>query len=99
MVQPPDIARLLSRIEAEYRELPGLRLTRRQMQRLWDLDQATCAAVIEVLVRRRILVKTEDEIFIHPRAVPSSYFSRRRKGDVEPSTGSRRLVGQDGIEF
>jgi hypothetical protein len=99
MVQPPDIARLLSRIEAEYRELPGLRLTRRQMQRLWDLDPATCAAVIEVLVRRRILVKTEDEIFIHPHAVPSSHVSRRRKGDVEPSTGSRRLVAQDGIEF
>lgn len=27
----------LIRVEAEYREMPGLQLTERQMQRLWEL--------------------------------------------------------------
>ena len=45
-------------VEAEYREMPGLRLTERQMQRLWGLDRGTCAAVIRMLVTRGVLWET-----------------------------------------
>ena len=41
---------LLQRIELDYQEQPGLRLTPPQAQRLWDLDGPTCCAVLTTLV-------------------------------------------------
>ena len=37
-------------VRAEYAEMPGLKLTERQIQRLWSLDAALCDAVIESLI-------------------------------------------------
>ena len=37
-------------IRAEYSEMPGLSLTRPQVERLWTLDAATSEAVLTVLV-------------------------------------------------
>jgi hypothetical protein len=48
----------LTCIEAEYREMPGLQLTERQMQRLWGLDGGTCAAIVRMLVIRGVLWET-----------------------------------------
>ena len=47
----------MMRVETEYREMP-LRLTERQMQRLWGLDGGTCAAVVRMLVTRGVLWET-----------------------------------------
>jgi hypothetical protein len=44
-----DFVRLLEIVRAEYLEMPGLRLTRRQAQRLWALDTATCDALLDTL--------------------------------------------------
>jgi hypothetical protein len=38
------------RILAEYREMPGLRLTLRQAARLWAMDAVHCQAVLDALV-------------------------------------------------
>ena len=38
---------LLRRIRSEFLEMPGLRLSREQAQRLWALDAATCDRVLE----------------------------------------------------
>jgi hypothetical protein len=38
------------RILAEYREMPGLRLTLRQAARLWALDAVHCQALLDALV-------------------------------------------------
>jgi phosphoribosyl-dephospho-CoA transferase len=38
------------RILAEYREMPGLRLTLRQAARLWALDTVDCHAILDALV-------------------------------------------------
>ena len=43
---PADGDHLLNRIRAEYDEMPGLRVTKAQGQRLWGLDEAGCAAVL-----------------------------------------------------
>jgi hypothetical protein len=51
----PEWARL---IRSEYREMPGLRLTRPQAQRLWALDPQFCSAVLDALVAERTLEKT-----------------------------------------
>ena len=42
-------------LRGEYLEIPGLHLTRDQIQRLWDLDDVTCDAVIKALVDGRFL--------------------------------------------
>jgi len=55
---------LLSRIEAEYVEMPGLSVTLRQAQRLWTADRYTCQAVFDVLVARGVLRRTTQGRFI-----------------------------------
>ena len=39
----------LNLIRGEYHEIPGLHLTKPQVQRLWNLDAITCDAVLEAL--------------------------------------------------
>jgi hypothetical protein len=38
------------RILAEYREMPGLRLTLRHAARLWAMDPVHCQAILDALV-------------------------------------------------
>jgi hypothetical protein len=52
--------RLLDRIRGEYLEMPGLRLTRAQAQRLWGLDRQTCADVLDLLIGTNFLHPTGD---------------------------------------
>ena len=51
-------AAALTMIAAEYREMPGLRLTLAQACRLWHLDAATCEAVLTTLVQAKVLHRT-----------------------------------------
>jgi len=51
---------LIERVRAEYLEMPGLRLTAPQAQRLCGLDPATCRAVLQALVDLRFLRANED---------------------------------------
>jgi hypothetical protein len=46
---------LAARIRAEYREMPGLRLTLAQACRLWQLDATICELLLNELVRERFL--------------------------------------------
>ncbi len=64
MLMQLDISTWLTRIEAEYREMPGLQLTGRQMQRLWGLDRQTCEVIVEVLVNRGVLCETSRHVFV-----------------------------------
>ena len=34
----------------EYREMPGLRLTRAEASRFWQVDETTCDAIVRALV-------------------------------------------------
>ena len=54
---PPnvDFVRMLDIVRDEYLEMPGLRLTGRQAQRLWSLDTATCDALLDTLERAHFL--------------------------------------------
>lgn len=53
------IADWLHLIQGEYLELPGLHLTKPQVQRLWGLDRDTCDALLDALVRTKFLERTE----------------------------------------
>lgn len=55
---------VVRRIRGEFLEMPGLRLTRAQAQRLWRLDENACEAVLGALVDARFLAKTRDGAFV-----------------------------------
>ena len=46
------------RIYSEYLEMPGLRLTSAQAQRLWGLDRTTCIAALDYLIAAKFLCYT-----------------------------------------
>ena len=55
---------VLRRVRGEYTEMPGLRLTSAQAQRLWGLDRASCDALLSALVDAKFLFKTSDGAFM-----------------------------------
>ena len=57
-------AAALRRAKAEFLEMPGLRLTLAQAQRLWAFDRALCDAVLAALVEARFLVQSGKASFI-----------------------------------
>ena len=61
---------VLQRIQGEYVEMPGLRLTAAQAQRLWGLDRATCEKLLKVLVNDNFLSVTRDGSFVRTEGGP-----------------------------
>ena len=63
-----EFDRLLDIVRGEYLEMPGLRLTRRQAQRLWALDPETCDELLATLegVRFLRLTRGGDYMLAHP---------------------------------
>src|SRR5262249_55017445 len=55
---------VLRRVQGEYIEMPGLRLTTAQAQRLWGLDRAACDALLGALVDAKFLFRTCDGAFM-----------------------------------
>ncbi len=76
-----SIADFVDLVGAEYRESPGLRLTRSQIQRLWRLNPSDCDAVLVALVEAGVL-----------RQTPGGAYVRAAAGDDVslPSTSIRR---------
>ena len=62
--QPHGVRTWLDLIQAEYRELPTLCLSKAQMQRLWGLDAAVCDALIAALVDARVLRRTPRDTYV-----------------------------------
>jgi hypothetical protein len=54
------IESIVRRVQSEFLEMPGLRLTNAQAQRLWGLDARTCSAVVDRLIACRFLFRTRD---------------------------------------
>ena len=69
--------RMLDRIRAEYLEMPGMRLTTEQVQRLCGVDASVCQLVMDSLVAIRFLCVYPDGTYV------------RTTGDSVPPT---RLV-------
>jgi hypothetical protein len=55
---------LLRRVQGEFGEMPGLRLTPSQAQRLWSLDRAACDALLAALVDAKFLFQTRDGAYM-----------------------------------
>jgi hypothetical protein len=50
--------------QGEYIEMPGLRLTTAQAQRLWGLDRAACDALLGALVDAKFLFRHGTALFM-----------------------------------
>jgi Fic family protein len=60
----PPMGDIVNRICSEFFEMPGLRLTRAQAQRLWGLDEPTTRQVLEELLEIHFLQQTADGKFL-----------------------------------
>ena len=74
---PPTrgISDWLQLVQAEYREMPGLHLTKPQVRRLWGLNAVTCDALLDALETTRFLRRTSRDGYVlaHPsRESPSA---------------------------
>ncbi len=58
------IAELIVRAQAEYQEMPGLKLTEVQARRLWGLDDRTCGVVLMALVEQQFLKRTRAGTYV-----------------------------------
>jgi len=67
---------VLQRIQGEYSEMPGLRLTAAQAQRLWGLERAVCDELLGALVDAKFLSQTRDGAFIKTDGGPQRTASR-----------------------
>ena len=55
---------VLQRIQGEFVEMPGLRLTPAQAQRLWGLERDVCDALLGALVDAKFLTQTREGAFV-----------------------------------
>jgi hypothetical protein len=63
---PQRLDDLAWRIQAEFREMPGMRLTFAQAKRLWSLSTDQCARVLDFLTSMGMLAEDEDRRFYLP---------------------------------
>ncbi len=84
------LEQLVRRVQAEYREMPGLCLTRRQAQRLLGLNDLNFTAVFQTLVASGFLCETHHGCFVSGNARDDD------RHVVPPRSGDQsRKAGQD----
>lgn len=57
------VADWLPIVRSEFHEIPGLHLTKPQVQRLWGLDTVTCDELLDALVHDRFLKRTDKGMY------------------------------------
>jgi len=58
------VSHVVNRVRGEFTEMPGLKLTLAQAQRLWGLEQAACREVLQTLIDSRFLRRTRDGAYV-----------------------------------
>ena len=71
---------VLQRIQGEFVEMPGLRLTTAQAQRLWGLERDVCDALLGALVDAKFLSQTRDGSFVRMDGAHPMKVTRTRDG-------------------
>ena len=56
--------RVLERLRAEYLEMPGMKLSIEQVQRLCGIEQTMCELVLDALVKANFLCLKSDGTFV-----------------------------------
>ena len=60
----PRVERFVEIVHSEYREMPGLALTKPQMQRFLGIDVLTCDEVLEILEHEKFLRRTAKDAYV-----------------------------------
>jgi hypothetical protein len=55
---------LLQRVREQYRDMPGLELSKPQASRLFGVAPSVCAATLRALVMENFLSRREDGLFV-----------------------------------
>jgi len=71
---------VLQRIQGEYVEMPGLRLTPAQAQRLWGLERDVCDALLGALVDAKFLSQTRDGAYVRTDGVRPNAVTNAQRG-------------------
>jgi hypothetical protein len=77
MEATPEVRNALLRIQTEYVEMPDLKLTARQAQRLWNLSHDVWETALAVLIGKQFLVQTRDGSYVRDGS------TRARVGAIE----------------
>ena len=64
VVEKPQADGLRRRAEAEYMEMPGLKLTAAQASRLWALDVTASIRLLESMVEAGVLYRARDGAYL-----------------------------------
>jgi hypothetical protein len=82
---------VIHRIRGEYTEMPGLRVTLSQAQRLWGLDAALCRLVLDSLVQTGFLRRTESGQYLRLSDGPANTLPlRMAKADIGAAETTHR---------
>jgi hypothetical protein len=90
------IDQLLKRFWAEYADMPGLRLTSAQAQRLWSVDEGTCARILDALTAADLLVRGPDGQYARPGAGSWQPAMKMLKAELTPARYARLARAQSG---
>jgi hypothetical protein len=63
-------ARIVSRIRAEYLEMPGMMLRPEQVQRLCGVEQSVCKIALDALVKAKFLYVRPDGSYVRVGTSP-----------------------------
>lgn len=63
-METPPILETLVRMQTEWTEMPQLKITRRQAQRLWCLSSEACETAFATLIRKGFLVQAPDGAYV-----------------------------------
>jgi hypothetical protein len=63
-METPHILETLVRMQTEWTEMPQLKITRRQAERLWSLSNETCETAFATLIRKGFLVQAPDGAYV-----------------------------------
>jgi len=64
-----EVQNALLRIQMEYVEMPDLKLTARQAQRLWHLSHDVWETALAVLIGKQFLARTRDGAYVRVSAM------------------------------
>ena len=84
-----SIADALRLIRAEYHEIPGLHLTRSQVERLWGLDTSMAEALLGALIDIQFLRQTRTGAYVRATNTEQSRI-RRINYDGSPDVRDER---------
>jgi hypothetical protein len=71
-METPRLLETLVRMQTEWIELPQLKITQRQAQRLWNLSNQDCETAFASLIRKGFLIQAPDGAYVRQAFVRMS---------------------------